>query len=94
MTLYQEALEAKKRLDGVVYTTPLALNLKLSEEFDANIYLKREDLQVVPSYKIRGAYNKISQLTATERLNGIINGIFTTKCLKDFTFHFLKKFLN
>lgn len=72
MTLYQETVEAEKRLEGVIYTTPLVLNINLSEEFKANIYLKREDLQVVRSYKIRGAYNKISQLADDEKQNGIV----------------------
>ncbi len=42
--------------------TPLQQNLNLSERYKANILLKREDLQIVRSYKIRGAYNKMAQL--------------------------------
>ncbi|MEJ7665993.1 MAG: pyridoxal-phosphate dependent enzyme [Hymenobacter sp.] len=53
---------AARRLKGVITKTPLMLNLGLSRRYDATILLKREDLQVVRSYKIRGAYNKISTL--------------------------------
>lgn len=62
MELFQEILAAQKQLAIVVPTTPLAQNLNLSEEFQSTILLKREDLQIVRSYKIRGAYNKMSNL--------------------------------
>ncbi|HMJ48865.1 MAG TPA: hypothetical protein VK498_16145, partial [Ferruginibacter sp.] len=48
---------AANRLKDIVYRTPLILNYNLSKKYQANIYLKREDLQLVRSYKIRGAYN-------------------------------------
>ena len=54
--------EAAKRLEGIADLTPLQLNANLSEQYQCNIFLKREDLQVVRSYKIRGAYNKMSSL--------------------------------
>ena len=57
-------------LKGVATHTPLQFNVQLSEEFDCQVYLKREDLQVVRSYKIRGAYNKISSLNEEEKKNG------------------------
>ena len=44
----------------------------MSEKYDCNIYLKREDLQVVRSYKLRGAYNMISRLTAGELARGVV----------------------
>jgi threonine dehydratase len=72
MTLFNEVTSAKKQLENVVAATPLTQNLNLSDEFNANILLKREDLQIVRSYKIRGAYNKISSLTAAEKANGIV----------------------
>ncbi len=53
---------AKVRLRGVAEHTPLLYNSSLSEEYECNVYLKREDLQVVRSYKIRGAYNKMATL--------------------------------
>ena len=72
MELYTAILQAQKQLENVVPSTPLLENLNLSEEFGATVLLKREDLQVVRSYKIRGAYNKISSLTDTEKENGIV----------------------
>ena len=72
MNLFKEILEAEKQLELVVQKTPLLENINLSEEFNATILLKREDLQVVRSYKIRGAYNKISSLTEAERTQGIV----------------------
>ncbi|MFN5789054.1 MAG: threonine ammonia-lyase [Bacteroidota bacterium] len=54
--------DAAKRLEGIADLTPLQLNANLSEQYQCNIFLKREDLQVVRSYKIRGAYNKMSSL--------------------------------
>lgn len=54
--------EARKRLEGIAKYTPLEYIHTLSQYFEANIYLKREDLQIVRSYKLRGAYNMISQL--------------------------------
>ncbi len=65
-------LKAKKVLSNVVETTPLKLNEHLSEEFGSKIYLKREDLQVVRSYKIRGAYNLMSQLSAAQKKQGVV----------------------
>ena len=59
-------------LKDIVAETPLILNLNASKEHGANIYLKREDLQVVRSYNKRGAYNKISSLTQTELENGVV----------------------
>lgn len=53
-----------------MYNTPLQYNSRLSDKYDANIYIKREDLQIVRSYKIRGAYNKMSSLNAKEKATG------------------------
>ena len=54
--------EAAERIAKVVVKTPLADSFTYSKKLDARILLKREDLQQVRSYKIRGAYNKISSL--------------------------------
>lgn len=72
MKLLNQIQEAKKQLQGVVMETPLSENLNLSTEFNARILLKREDLQTVRSYKIRGAYNKISTLSPEEQDQGVI----------------------
>ena len=51
--------EARQRLQGIAFHTPLLFSTSLSEKYDCNVFVKREDLQVVRSYKIRGAYNKM-----------------------------------
>lgn len=67
-----EIEKAAERLRGVVQRTPLSPNLSYSELYDSNIHFKREDLQVVRSYKIRGAFNRISQLSETDRSKGVV----------------------
>jgi threonine dehydratase len=64
--------EAREKLRGVARETPLQLNHGLSEKFGAKIYLKREDLQVVRSYKLRGAYNRMRLLSAAEKKRGVV----------------------
>lgn len=59
-------------LKQVVLKTPLQFHRKLSEKFGAEIYLKREDLQVVRSYKLRGAYNLIQSLDEEQRKRGVV----------------------
>jgi threonine dehydratase len=56
----------------VARETPLELMPTLSQRLGSSVWLKREDLQPVFSFKLRGAYNKISQLTAEERARGVI----------------------
>jgi len=68
----QQIDEAAKRLEKVVTKTPLQFSKRMSEKFDANIYIKREDLQEVRSYKIRGAYNKMAALSTIERKKGVV----------------------
>jgi len=64
--------QARLALNGDVAATPLQQNEPLSELFGANVFLKREDLQRVRSYKIRGALNKIKSLTPEETKTGIV----------------------
>ena len=68
----EDVLKANIRLKDIVERTPLMTNMNLSEEYGATVLLKREDLQVVRSYKIRGAYNKIVNLSAKERRAGVV----------------------
>lgn len=63
---------AAETLKNVALKTPLQFHKKLSEKFKAEIYIKREDLQVVRSYKIRGAYNLIQSLTAEQHKRGVV----------------------
>jgi threonine dehydratase len=64
--------DAATRLKGLTRVTPLEHNKRLSEMISASVFLKREDLQQVRSFKIRGAYNKISSLSKEELNAGII----------------------
>ncbi len=64
--------KAQQRISGIVDKTPLQRNINLSEKYECSIFLKREDLQVVRSFKIRGAYNKIFGLSEKERQMGIV----------------------
>ncbi|MCG5433528.1 threonine ammonia-lyase IlvA [Mycobacterium sp. MYCO198283] len=63
---------AAQRIDDVVIRTPLQYCERLSEATGATVYLKREDLQPVRSYKIRGAYNLLVQLTDAELAAGVV----------------------
>lgn len=65
-------LAAAESLQGVTIRTPLLPDPLLSGRFGANISLKREDLQVVRSYKIRGAYNKIQGIPLDQLENGVV----------------------
>ena len=63
---------AANRLKKVVNRTPLTFNHNLSRKYQCNVYLKREDLQIVRSYKLRGAYNMMSSLPLEELQNGVV----------------------
>lgn len=63
---------ASKLLNGIASVTPLQRNIQYSNRFESNVFFKREDLQQVRSYKIRGSYNKMKSLTAHEIENGIV----------------------
>ena len=75
-TKYFPAVEDIKAASGVLEEilepTPLQKNPNLSFVYDANVYLKREDLQMVRSYKIRGAYNKIRSIAPEVLKYGIV----------------------
>ncbi|UPS92197.1 MULTISPECIES: threonine ammonia-lyase IlvA [unclassified Bizionia] len=72
MELLDKVYQAKERIKGIAMHTPLMKNENLSEEFSAQIYLKREDLQPVRSYKLRGAYNKIMSLSNQDKAKVIV----------------------
>ena len=59
-------------LEGVATVTPLAKSINYSKQYDCNVMLKREDLQIVRSYKIRGAYNKMKSLSAEQLSKGVV----------------------
>jgi threonine dehydratase len=64
---------AQQRLKKVVKKTPLILNAGLSRKYQCKVYLKREDLQVVRSYKLRGAYNMMSTLPPEQLQKGVVS---------------------
>lgn len=59
-------------LRGVVRRTPLQYSARLSQKFSCEVYLKREDLQVVRSYKLRGAYNMMQKLPPGQLAQGVV----------------------
>jgi threonine dehydratase len=63
---------AALRLKKIVTKTPLQRNTHLSKKYDCNVFLKREDLQVVRSYKLRGAYNMMSTLPKEQLEKGVV----------------------
>jgi len=67
-----EIKQVAEQLKGVISETPLEYSASLSARYGAKIYLKREDLQVVRSYKIRGAYHKISNIPSELRSKGVV----------------------
>jgi len=67
-----DSAAALERLKNVVKRTPLEYNARLSEKYQCEVYLKREDLQIVRSYKLRGAYNLISQLSQQQLNKGVV----------------------
>ena len=68
----QKIYEAQKRIEGVVTHTPFSFAPHLSEIAQANIYLKKENLQITGAFKIRGAYNKVASLSDIQRSCGVI----------------------
>jgi threonine dehydratase len=64
--------DAQKRLNGVIHKTPLAYAPILSKHLGANIYLKKENLQLTGSFKLRGAFSKISLLNEQEKKAGVV----------------------
>lgn len=64
--------KAQENLEGVIKKTPIIFSEFYSNEYDCNVYIKPENFQITGSFKIRGAYNKINNLSEEERSNGII----------------------
>jgi threonine dehydratase len=64
--------EASLNIQSIVTNTPLMRNYNLSKKYGCNVFLKREDMQVVRSFKIRGAYNKMKMMGEAARAGGVI----------------------
>jgi len=63
---------AAMRLKNIINRTPLSFNANLSKKYQCNVFLKREDLQIVRSYKLRGAYNMMSSLLQEQLKKGVV----------------------
>lgn len=63
---------AANLLKNIINRTPLSFNANLSKKYNCNVFLKREDLQVVRSYKLRGAYNMMSSLSTHQLQKGVV----------------------
>lgn len=68
----QAISDAHHRIKDVVLETPFLQNYNLSEKYDCKVFLKREDMQSVRSFKIRGAYNKMKGLSVEQIPNGVV----------------------
>jgi threonine dehydratase len=70
--LFSQIQTAEKNLQNVISKTPLVFSPRLSKKYNCEVWLKREDLQVVRSYKIRGAYNLMCQLSPVQKKQGVV----------------------
>jgi threonine dehydratase len=70
--LMEDIVRAHHVLREVIVRTPLQWDAVLSAKYNCKVFLKREDLQVVRSFKIRGAYNMIRNLSEEELAKGIV----------------------
>ncbi|WP_103865322.1 threonine ammonia-lyase IlvA [Aquimarina sp. I32.4] len=68
----EDIQKAASTIKEVAMVTPLMNSIRYSRRYEANVLLKREDLQRVRSYKIRGAFNKISSLSKEELAKGVV----------------------
>lgn len=68
----EDIIKANHALSKIIEQTPLQRNELLSNQYECNVYLKREDQQIVRSFKLRGAYNFIQSLTPEERSRGVV----------------------
>lgn len=72
MITFDKIKEAHKNLQGVAQITPMTKAPILSEDFGSDIYLKKENLQLTGSFKLRGAYNRIANLSQEKRDKGVV----------------------
>ncbi len=69
---YSDIIKAQRKLKGIVKVTPLEHSKSFSAMAGANVYMKLENLQSTGSFKVRGAYNKISNLPESELRKGVV----------------------
>ncbi|CAI9392171.1 threonine ammonia-lyase IlvA [Niallia sp. Sow4_A1] len=68
----EDIIIAYQGIKDIVAHTPLQKNYRLSEKYDCNVYLKREDLQHVRSFKLRGAFYSMKMLEIEKMKNGVV----------------------
>lgn len=71
-TSYDDVVRAAERLHGIAHRTPAITSSTLDALTGARVYAKAENLQRMGAFKFRGAYNRLAQLTATERTSGVV----------------------
>ena len=64
--------QAKEKLQGVAINTPITKSPILSKDFNSEIYLKQDCLQLTGSFKLRGAFNRIANLDENKKKNGVV----------------------
>jgi len=72
MTHFDQVLAAANRLQGIAHRTPVMTSTTLNTMTGAQVYMKCENLQRTGAFKIRGAYNAISQLSEAEKARGVL----------------------
>ncbi len=72
MLTFDDILEARERLRGVAHRTPVLTSRQFNAQAGCAVFFKAENLQRAGAFKFRGAYNKISSLSADERRNGVL----------------------
>ncbi|ARR03654.1 MULTISPECIES: threonine ammonia-lyase [Campylobacter] len=72
MISLNKIIQAKRNIDGFVAKTPFGFAPKLSKIAGADIYLKKENLQITGAYKVRGAFNKIANLDDNAKKCGVV----------------------
>jgi threo-3-hydroxy-L-aspartate ammonia-lyase len=72
VSAFEDVLAAAERIREIVHRTPVVTSRTLDERTGARAFLKCENLQRMGAFKIRGAYNRIAQLTPQERLRGVV----------------------
>ena len=72
MIILNDIKEAQKNLKDIAQNTPLSKAPILSKELNAQIYLKKENLQLTGSFKLRGAFNRVANLNDKQKQNGVV----------------------
>ena len=72
MITLDDIKKARKNLENIALNTPMAKAPYLSETFHSNIYLKKDNLQLTGSFKLRGAFNRIANLEEDKKANGVV----------------------